>query len=139
MEKAQSRLTVFFEEPFWVGVYEREAEGRYEAAKLTFGAEPRDFEVYEFFLTSWHRLRFSPSIEAAKPVERTVNPKRLQREARKSVQNGGAGTKAQQALQLQREQGKLERKVLSRAEREAEQERRFALHETKRKEKHRGH
>lgn len=85
MEKAQLRLTVFFEDPFWMGVCEREADGRYEAAKLVFGAEPRDFEIYDLILTSWHSLRFGPSIEAAKQVERTVNPKRLQREARKSV------------------------------------------------------
>lgn len=139
MEKAKSRLTVFFEEPFWVAVCEREADGRYEAAKFVFGAEPRDFEVYDLILTSWHSLRFSPSIEAAKPIEHFVNPKRLQREARKSVKDVGAGTKAQQALQLQREQCKLERKACSWTEREAEQARRFELHEAKRKEKHRGH
>ena len=36
-----SSLTVFFEDPFWVGVYERTDGGRYEACKITFGAEPK--------------------------------------------------------------------------------------------------
>ena len=45
METAKSKLTVLFDPPFWVGVFERESGGRYEACKLTFGAEPRDAEV----------------------------------------------------------------------------------------------
>ena len=51
----------------------------------------------------------------------------------------GIGTKAQQALGLQREQGKAARRVQTRAERECEQARQFQLRQTKRKEKHRGH
>lgn len=51
----------------------------------------------------------------------------------------GIGTKAQQALGLQREQGKAARRVQTRAEREREQARQFQLRQTKRKEKHRGH
>ena len=44
----------------------------------------------------------------------------------------------QQALQLQREENKLERKVISREMREAEKQRQFELKQQKRKEKHRG-
>ena len=44
-----SRLNVLFDDPFWVGIFEREYEGRYEAARVVFGAEPKDYEVYEFF------------------------------------------------------------------------------------------
>ena len=39
METVVCRLTVFFEEPFWVGVYERVTEGRLEAARVVFGDE----------------------------------------------------------------------------------------------------
>ena len=28
------KLTVFFEEPFWVGIYERECDGKYEVCKF---------------------------------------------------------------------------------------------------------
>ena len=45
-----SRLNVLFDDPFWVGIFEREYEGRYEAARVVFGAEPKDYEVYEFFI-----------------------------------------------------------------------------------------
>ena len=37
---AASTLTILFEDPFWVGLYEREEDGRYSVSKITFGAEP---------------------------------------------------------------------------------------------------
>jgi len=40
-EKCQGRLTVYFEDPFWVGVFERIENGKISAAKVTFGAEPK--------------------------------------------------------------------------------------------------
>ena len=76
MDKVSCRLTVFFEEPFWIGVFERISEG--------------------------------------------------------------IGTKSQQALKLQQEQLKTERKTVSREQREAEKQRQFELKQQKRKEKHRG-
>ena len=45
MDTAKARLTVLFDPPFWVGLFERESGGRYEACKHTFGAEPRDAEI----------------------------------------------------------------------------------------------
>lgn len=136
---SKAKLTVFFEEPFWVGLCERECNGQYEVCKVTFGAEPKDYEVYEFFLSNWHFLRFSPSIEVAAEDERRISPKRQQREAQKAVQTTGIGTKAQQALKLQQEQGKLEHKARAKTQREAEETRQFELKQQKRKEKHRGH
>ena len=66
------------------------------------------------------------------------NPKQVQREVRKQIQNTGIGTKSQQALKLQQEQLKTERKIVSREQREAEKQRQFELKQQKRKEKHRG-
>jgi len=137
--KAVSKLTVLFEEPFWVGIYERESDGKYEVCKITFGAEPKDYEVYDFFLKNFHQLRFSPSMEAEKISERRINPKRMQRCIKNQLQDNGIGTKAQQALKLQQEQGKLERKTSSRQQREAEKDRQFELRQEKRKAKHKGH
>lgn len=50
----------------------------------------------------------------------------------------GIGTKSQQALQLQREERKTERRQASREQKEAEMQRMFELKQQKRKEKHRG-
>ena len=135
---AQSSLTVFFENPFWIGLYERVDDGKYEACKITFGAEPKDYEVYEFLLHNWKKLKFSPPIKGKEIEDRRINPKRRQREINKQLDNIGIGTKAQQALKLQHEQGKIERKVQTREQREAEKERQFAIRQEKRKAKHRG-
>jgi hypothetical protein len=134
-----SRLTVYFEAPFWVGVYERELEGEYEVCKTTFGAEPKDCEVFNFLLQNFTKLRFSPSMETAAIDEKRSNPKRMQRSINKLLQDTGIGTKAQQALRFQQEQGKLERRTRSREQREAESRLKFELRQEKRKEKHRGH
>ena len=137
MDKVSGKLTVFFEEPFWVGVFERVSDGKLSVCKVTFGAEPKDYEVYDFVLKNYYRLRFSPAV-ATDVKEAGRNPKRVQREVRKQVQNTGIGTKSQQALKLQQEQLKTERKIVSREQREAEKQRQFELKRQKRKEKHRG-
>ncbi|KLU76963.1 YjdF family protein [Clostridium botulinum] len=139
MDKTSSKLTVFFEKPFWVGLFERETDDKYEVCKIIFGAEPKDYEVYDFILKSWYKLRFSKTIEVERIVEKRINPKRMQRKIKKQLKNVGSGTKAQQALKLQYEQGKLERRTRSREHREEESARKFELRQEKRKEKHRGH
>lgn len=139
METMVSTLTVLFEDPFWIGIYEREGHGRYEVCKITFGPEPKDYEVYAFFLRNWNQLKFSPALEAEAKAGKQINPKRLQRHVNRQIAGLGIGTKAQQALKLQQEQGKLERKAHSRAQREAETRRQFEIRQEKRKEKHRGH
>lgn len=48
MDKASSRLTVFFEEPFWVGVFEHIEGKKLSVAKVTFGAEPKEYEIENF-------------------------------------------------------------------------------------------
>lgn len=132
------RLTILFENPFWVGVYERFDNGKYEVCKITFGAEPKDYEVYSFLLKNWHRLKLSLPVKVGKAEERQINPKRIQREINRQLQDKGVGTKAQQALKLQYEQNKTERKAQSREQKEAEKERQYALRQEKKKAKHKG-
>ena len=102
MECGYARLTVWFADPFWVGVYEREAEGRLEVCRHTFGAEPKDGEVWQWLLSAWRGLDFSPAVEAPRRPSGRENPKRTRRQARNRPEKTGAGTKSQQALQLQR-------------------------------------
>ncbi len=137
MDSSFGKLTVFFEAPFWVGVFERIENGKLSVCKITFGAEPKDYEVWEFVLKYYYRLKFSPSVDVVVKKEAT-NPKRVQREARKQVASACVSTKSQQALQLQREENKLERKAVSREQRKAEKQRQFELKQQKRKKKKRG-
>ena len=134
----KSTLTVCFDPPFWVALYQREEGGGCRVCKVVFGGEPRDQEVLDYFLAHFRALEFSSPVAAKPSPDRAVNPKRARREARKAIRPTGAGTKAQQALQLQREKNKEERRVLSREVREAEQDRHLQLRREKRKQKHRG-
>ena len=138
MDRIKGKLTVFFEEPFWIGVFERVSDGQLTVCKVTFGTEPRDYEVWEFILRHYCELKFSPAVEI-KMKKVADNPKRRQRNARKQLRNAGIGTKSQQALQRQREEKKTERSQKSRERKEEEKQRKFELKQQKRKEKHRGH
>ena len=83
-------------------------------------------------------LHFSPAVTTA--VKDSIkNPKRMQREAKKQMQNNGIGTKSQQALKMQQEQNKQERKTRSKEQKESEARRLFELKQQKKLEKHKGH
>ncbi len=131
-------LTVFFDAPFWVGVFERQEGSRLYAAKVVFGAEPSEQQVYDMVLQQFEGLPFSPPVEVVKRAKLASNPKRRQRQAMQSVTKT-PGTKAQQAMQLAREEMKEACKTRSKEKREAEEERKFLLGQAKKKAKHRGH
>ena len=132
------KCTVFFEDPFWVGVFERNENGKLSVAKVTFGAEPKDCEILDFVLKHYYDLQFSSAVETV-VKETKKNPKRVQRDVRKEMKKTGIGTKSQQALKLQQEQNKQQRKVENRERNLAKAQRKFELKQKKKKEKHRGH
>jgi hypothetical protein len=70
-----TKLTVFFDDPFWVGVFERTDGGLLETARVVFGSEPKDYEVYAFILENYYKLGFSRPISVGAEVERRINPK----------------------------------------------------------------
>ena len=138
MDKVSGKLTVYFEVPFWVGVFERVRDGKLSVAKVTFGTEPKDYEVQEYIQKCYFSLKFSPAVDTVvKDIKR--NPKRMQREAKRQMHETGIGTKSQQALKLQQEQNKQEHKVRRREKKEAEELRMFKLKQQKKREKHKGH
>lgn len=137
MDKISAAFVILFENPFWVGIAERTVNKRLTVSKVTFGPEPKDYEVYEFLLKNYYRLRFSPEVKAD-AGEKRINPKRMLKKASKEVNTTGIGTKSQQALQLQREQLKVERKSFSKEKKAEEERRQYELKRQKKKEKHRG-
>lgn len=138
MNKNSWTLTVFFENPFWVGVFEEYTDEQLSVCKVTFGAEPKINDInYQIFKRT-NQLRFSQSTEIDKK-ERPLHPKRMQREVHKQLQLSGVGTKSQQLLKLQHEQMKKDNSLNARKHRKDEKEKRFALKQKKRKERHKGH
>lgn len=138
MNKVSGKLTVYFEEPFWVGVFEHIEDDKLSVAKVIFGAEPKDYEVQEYIQKYYSDLKFSMAVDTAvKDISR--NSKRMQRQARKQMLKKGIGTKSQQLLKLQHEQNKQERKERSHKKKETEEHIMFELKQQKKKERHKGH
>jgi len=136
--RGESKFTVFFDDPFWVGVYERIDGDNLEVARVVFGPEPKDYEVYEFMLKNFYTLRFSPPVDVEKTIVKKINPKRVLRQINRQLSQKGIGSKAQQALKLQQEDGKKERRQTTKEIRQAEEKRMFDLKQQQKKEKHKG-
>ena len=85
MDIDSTKLTVFFEAPFWIGVFERIERRKLSVCKVVFGAEPKDYEVWEYLLKNYSRLRFSPSVETVIKKD-SVNP--LKQQKRKEKHRG---------------------------------------------------
>lgn len=136
------KLTVMFEDPFWIGVFEcQDGSGLYSVSKVTFGAEPTDVEVFEFIKRNFYKLKPKEvKLDGGKKTAaKKKNPKRVFREIKKEAKNKGIGTKAQNAIKEQYEENKAERKKARKARKEENEQRLFELKQQKRKEKHRGH
>jgi hypothetical protein len=139
MCKNSIRITVLFENPFWVGFLERFTMEGYAVAKTTFGAEPSDNEVYHFLLNQSDKLLFSrPALENEKP-DKQINPKRKQREAHKLLKNNRVISKAHEAIKQLRGEMQAIVKQKNRLKREELKKQQYQLKQEKRKQKHKGH
>ena len=137
MRKISGKLTVFFENPFWVGIFENFENDNLSVCKVTFGSEPKEYEIYDFILKKFYNLRFSNEMKS-NFREKAKNPKRRQREIKKELQSKKFLKKSEEILKLQYEENKKERKVKTKQEKELEKQKKFLLKQEKKKKKHRG-
>ena len=137
MRKISGKLTVFFENPFWVGIFENFENDNLSVCKVTFGSEPKEYEIYDFILKKFYNLRFSNEMKS-NFREKAKNPKRRQREIKKELQSKKFLKKSEEILKLQYEEKKKERKVKTKQEKEFEKQRKFLLKQEKKKQKHKG-
>lgn len=137
MNKVSIKLTVYFEDPFWVGVFERVEDNSLSVCRVVFGSEPTNNEVYNFILKNYNKLRFSQNINI-KLKKKATNPKRLQREAGRQSKKVGVSTKSQLALERQKEKYKLEKQANKKQKMRLEKKKKYELKKRKRKQKHKG-
>ena len=137
MKKISGKLTVFFENPFWIGIFENFENDNLSVCKVTFGSEPKEYEIYDFILKKFYNLRFSNEMKS-NFREKAKNPKRRQREIKKELQSKKFLKKSEEILKLQYEENKKERKIKTKQEEELEKQRKFLLKQEKKKKKHRG-
>ena len=62
MDRISITVKVFFQDPFWIGMCERTDSRGCSVCKITFGPEPKEYEVQEFISQYWYRLSFSPAV-----------------------------------------------------------------------------
>lgn len=135
------RLTILFDDPYWIGLLEDERDGCLYASRHVFGAEPSDAQVYDFVLRDIAVLlaQMTVGVPVTAAAAHTVGFKRRLREARRATEERGIASRAQDALRRQLEQNQQARRQVSREEREAEKEHKRAVARQKAREKHRGH
>lgn len=132
------KFTILFEDPFWVGIAERQDDAGYSAGRYVFGKEPSEAELIEFALKQWKEILYSRPVAETPTEEKQANFKRRQREARRAVVWVNS-TKAQQAISRQREENKEAHREVSKAEEDAHEHHKLLVRREKKREKHKGH
>lgn len=133
-------LTVFFDDPWWVGVVVCDDGASLRAYRHIFGGEPSPEEVYHFVLYEFISLTNRPAagLETDALPTRRVNPKRAAREAARLTAEHGITTRAQEALRVARETEAREREVLRREQLRLAEEEKYERTRARARERHRG-
>lgn len=136
--KSLIKIRVLFEEPFYIGIFEKVENNKVYVAKVTFGKEPKEKELNVYLNENYYKLKWQLSDEIFKDNE-IKNPKRRQREARKELLKKTVGTKSQNAIKKQYEENKSINKKKARINKELLDKKKYELKQEKKKEKHKGH
>ncbi|MCE1254551.1 MAG: YjdF family protein [Anaerolineae bacterium] len=134
----EGKCFVYFEDPFWVAVFERYDESGYRVCRHIFGSEPNDAELHQFALLYFYRLRFSVPTNQ-KPEQVEYNFKRRQREARRLMENSSHLKKAWEAIKDEHARYKADRQQINHEKKEAGEQQVYQARRLQKKEKHRGH
>ncbi|WP_407124358.1 YjdF family protein [Weissella paramesenteroides] len=140
VDKHQLLLTIVFEPPFYKAIFESFSDKHYEVAQINLGtSEPKLTLINNLVVNHWTRVHFFSQAQTKVLVnEKKMNPKRLQRLARKAMQTS-VSSKAQLALKEQFEQSKKAHKRECKLQAEQLKDEKFQVRQLKRIEKHKGH
>lgn len=135
----EGSFTIYFDDPFWVGLWERRYNGKYEVARYVFGSEPTNAELRDFLVFHYDRLCFSVcECEYKNSSDVKYNFKRNQKKAKSDYKSDTKSKSAeifsiQQALYLENK-----RHTNSQKNKE-NKDSLFSLRKIKKKKKKRGH
>ncbi|HEX7555131.1 MAG TPA: YjdF family protein [Leptolinea sp.] len=135
----EGKLTVLFDPPYWVGIFEKIENDQIQAARFVFGAEPTEPQLLKFALKEYTSLQFSPPVPIGQVKYHPVNFKRKMREIRAQMETQPRSTHAQEVLQQELENRAVIRKKNSKEDRIQLEDRKFKLRKDRKAEKHRGH
>lgn len=136
-------ITVMFDPPFWIVLFESIEKGKYSVAREVIGtSEPTNTELILFFdRLDFNRIRYTVPTEEEKIHKSKISFKKMQKKVKRATEPTNykhTYSKAHEELKKQQEQNKQERKSASKEEKEEEKERKFELKQQKKKKKLRG-
>jgi hypothetical protein len=133
-------LRVFFEDPFWVGLFTISEGASAQYCRVVFGGEPSEIEIYDFFQRNYYNLKFSESMPAVPEEHLDINPKRKQREVAKNLHERSSEKKSYEIIKQSMLNGQKARQNIARKQQKMERDAHtMQVKLAKRKEKHRGH
>ena len=133
-------LVVFFEDPFWVGLFSRSEGDQTQYCRIVFGGEPSEIEIYHYFLKNFRDLRFSAALPSIMEKTPAKNPKRRQREASRQMQLSAGEKRSYSIIKQALGQEQKEKSMAEQKQRDSQHEKYVReIKDLKRKEKHKGH
>ncbi len=139
-------VTITFESPFWIALFEMNDEKGYSVAREVIGvSELTGSDISLFFAhLDFDRLAYSsPTLWGSYNNRRcTMSYKRMQKKIKREVERGEfkyTFTKAQAELKKLHQEKKIQRKCITKKLNEEKKERKFQMQQQKKSEKHRGH
>ncbi len=144
MKKSEQNVSIIFETPFYVILFENSIDGKYSVAKEIIGtSDPTNSDLAIFFeQLDYDRLNFSePILEDKQKEFKKISFKKQQKLAKIQTEKKTlyTYTKASEQLKLLQEQNKKEKKQISKQEKEETEDFKYQLRVKKSKEKHKGH
>ena len=142
--KNEHSITVLFDSPFWIALFERIEDDKYSVAKAVIGAsEPTTVEIDNFLNSlDTDRLQYTAPVETSKATKERICFKKQQKLIKKTISDSNVKhvySKSQALLKEQFEANKKERKTVLKLQKEAIEQHKFELRQIKKKEKHKGH
>jgi hypothetical protein len=132
-------LHVFFEDPFWVGVFSISSDNNSRYCRVVFGKEPTDAEIYAFLQKEFNGLKFSQAEQVITEKSIDGNPKRRQRQISKEIHNSNRIKKSYEIVKQSLSQSNKNKHKEQRERKNDHFGYVMELKRAKHKEKHRGH
>jgi len=94
-----SVFTIFFEDPFWVGILEENYNGINYMGKHIFGAEPTNSELLRFYIYEFEKIKILKISETDIETKK-MNFKKSLNKSKKMQNKIGIGTKSQNLFKM---------------------------------------
>jgi hypothetical protein len=133
-----SVFTIFFEDPFWVGILEENYNGINYMGKHIFGAEPSNSKLLQYFIYEFENIK-KIKIGVTNIEAKIMNFKKSINKSKRTQRKIGVGTKSQNLFKKALEETMGIKKKESRIEEKKDKEEKYKKKLEKKLEKKKGH